>query len=387
MRYAAARVPVAVVSGAYRREIEPVLELAGLAECVTALVAADDVTRGKPDPEGYVRALAALGDGLAPSDVVAFEDTEAGVASARGAGLRCLAVRGHAPGRAARRGRRHRRRDRRRARPVARRMTWVIAHRGASVDERENTLPAFERAIAVGADFVELDVQVSADGALVVFHDVDLDRLTPLRGPLAGIDHSRSFASTPIPTLEDVLELTRGRIGVMAELKSPHLYRRHDVAGRTAALLGPTTSCSRSRARALLEAKRGRPDLRLLQHVGLGVSIRAASSYAWGVGFWDPRVTGRGLAKARKLGLATTVYTVNEPERMREARRARRGRDLHGLSGSSTGGNASSVRASSRGLDGGEARDDARPDRERSRAGGRQIGDEARAPRPPRGRA
>ena len=57
---------------------------------------------------------------------------------------------------------------------------------------------------------------------------------------------------------------------------------------------------------------------RLLQHVGLGVSIRAASSYAWGVGFWDPRVTGRGLTKARTLGLATTVYTVNEPERMRE---------------------------------------------------------------------
>ena len=63
-------------------------------------------------------------------------------------------------------------------------MTLVIAHRGASADERENTLPAFERAIEVGADFVELDVQVSADGVLVVFHDLDLDRLTPLRGPL-----------------------------------------------------------------------------------------------------------------------------------------------------------------------------------------------------------
>ena len=63
-------------------------------------------------------------------------------------------------------------------------MTWVIAHRGASADERENTLPAFERAIELGADFVELDVQVSSDGVLVVFHDLDLDRLTPLRGPL-----------------------------------------------------------------------------------------------------------------------------------------------------------------------------------------------------------
>jgi beta-phosphoglucomutase-like phosphatase (HAD superfamily) len=97
VRYAAARVPVGVVSGAYRREIEPVLRGAGLAGSVAALVAADDVTCGKPDPEGYLRALAALGDGLAPGEVVAFEDTEAGVASARGAGLRCLAVRGTLP--------------------------------------------------------------------------------------------------------------------------------------------------------------------------------------------------------------------------------------------------------------------------------------------------
>ena len=97
VRYAAGRVPVAVVSGAYRREIEPILEHAGLAEVVTALVAADDVTCGKPDPEGYVRALEALGGGLAPGEVVAFEDTEAGVASALGAGLRCLAVRGTLP--------------------------------------------------------------------------------------------------------------------------------------------------------------------------------------------------------------------------------------------------------------------------------------------------
>ncbi len=97
VRYASARVPVAVVSGAYRREIEPVLDLAGLAGCVTALVAADDVTHGKPDPEGYLRARAALGEGLAPRDVVAFEDTEAGVASARGAGMRCVAVRGTHP--------------------------------------------------------------------------------------------------------------------------------------------------------------------------------------------------------------------------------------------------------------------------------------------------
>ena len=97
VRHAASRVPVAIVSGAYRREIEPVVEKAGLTDAVRVLVAADDVTRGKPDPEGYVRALEALADDLAPADVVAFEDTEAGIASARAAGLRCVAVRGTLP--------------------------------------------------------------------------------------------------------------------------------------------------------------------------------------------------------------------------------------------------------------------------------------------------
>lgn len=99
VRYAAARVPVAVCSGAFRAEIAPVLEGAGLGSLFTALVTAEDVERGKPDPEGYVRAVALLGDGLEPGQVVAFEDTEAGVASAKDAGLRCLAVRGTLPDR------------------------------------------------------------------------------------------------------------------------------------------------------------------------------------------------------------------------------------------------------------------------------------------------
>ncbi len=195
-------------------------------------------------------------------------------------------------------------------------MTWVIAHRGASADERENTIRAFERAIELGADYVELDVQVSADGALVVFHDLDLDRLTPLRGPL----RRRPLAELrehDIPLFEDVIELTRGRIGVMAELRSAYLFRRHDLIGRTAALLGDDDVLLSFGRRTLQEARRRKPSLRLLQHVGYGVSIRSASRYAWAVGFHDPRVTGRGVARARKLGLETTVSTVNDASRMR----------------------------------------------------------------------
>ena len=94
VRYTAERVPVAVVSGAARAEIEPVLEAAGLAGHVRVVVAAEDVPLGKPAPDGYLRALELLGSELVPSEVLVLEDTEAGIAAAKTAGMRCIAVLG-----------------------------------------------------------------------------------------------------------------------------------------------------------------------------------------------------------------------------------------------------------------------------------------------------
>jgi beta-phosphoglucomutase len=92
VRFAAERVPLAVCSGAARDEIEPVVESAGIAGCFRAIVSSDDVVHGKPDPEGYLKALALLG--AEPAETVVFEDTEAGIASARAAGIgRVLAMR------------------------------------------------------------------------------------------------------------------------------------------------------------------------------------------------------------------------------------------------------------------------------------------------------
>src|SRR5277367_639170 len=92
VRYAAARVPIAIVSGAALAEIEPVVEAAGIASLFQTIVSADAVTDGKPHPESYLQALDVLG--VLSDEVVAFEDTESGVASAVGAGIRCIAVRG-----------------------------------------------------------------------------------------------------------------------------------------------------------------------------------------------------------------------------------------------------------------------------------------------------
>jgi HAD superfamily hydrolase (TIGR01509 family) len=94
VRYAAERLPLAIVSGAARPEIEPVLQAAGIADLFEAIVPAEDVERGKPEPDGYLRALTLLDGDLLAGDVLVFEDTEAGVAAAKGAGMRCFAVLG-----------------------------------------------------------------------------------------------------------------------------------------------------------------------------------------------------------------------------------------------------------------------------------------------------
>ncbi len=95
VRYAAERVPLAICSGAARAEIEPVVEAAGLAPLLRGIVSSDDVVEGKPHPEGYTKAMRELLNGVDPADVLVFEDTEAGIASAKAAGVgRVLAMTG-----------------------------------------------------------------------------------------------------------------------------------------------------------------------------------------------------------------------------------------------------------------------------------------------------
>jgi len=91
VRAAAGRAALAVVSGASRVEVETVLRAAGL-EVFDAVVTMEDVARGKPDPEGYLRALELLG--VDAADAVALEDTEAGVAAAKAAGVYTVGVLG-----------------------------------------------------------------------------------------------------------------------------------------------------------------------------------------------------------------------------------------------------------------------------------------------------
>jgi beta-phosphoglucomutase len=90
LRFAAARVPVAIVSAAARSEIDPVVDAAGIADAVTLVVSQDDVTNGKPDPECYLTAARLLG--VDATRMLVFEDTDVGVAAAKAAGARVVGL-------------------------------------------------------------------------------------------------------------------------------------------------------------------------------------------------------------------------------------------------------------------------------------------------------
>jgi beta-phosphoglucomutase len=93
---AASGVPLAICSGALRHEIELALRTVGVLDCFRAMVAAEDVARGKPDPEGYLTARrqldAVTGRRLAPDRCIVVEDAPAGIRAAKAAGMKVLAV-------------------------------------------------------------------------------------------------------------------------------------------------------------------------------------------------------------------------------------------------------------------------------------------------------
>lgn len=96
VREAAANFPLAIASGALRREIELVLDAAHLLNCFCAIVSAEDVSKGKPHPEPFLKALALINEvrseAIRPEECLVVEDSIHGVEAARAAGMRCLAV-------------------------------------------------------------------------------------------------------------------------------------------------------------------------------------------------------------------------------------------------------------------------------------------------------
>ncbi len=111
------------------------------------------------------------------------------------------------------------------------RLVVAIAHKGEHLHHPENTLPAFQEAIRLGADFIEVDVRTTADGKLVLSHDGTVNRCTNGKGEIAkmnfdeiraldaGIKFGPQFAGTKVPTFDEVLDLARGKSGIYVDVK------------------------------------------------------------------------------------------------------------------------------------------------------------------------
>lgn len=222
-----------------------------------------------------------------------------------------------------------------------------IAHRGASAGAPENTLAAVSRAVADGADLVEVDVQRSRDGALVLLHDPTLVRTTdarvrfPRRGPWrvgdftldelrrldAGGWWSPSHARERIPTLDELLDALRGTgVGVQLELKAPaeHPGVVQDLAGflhdRQADLAGVVVQSFDFPA--MKELKTRLPD------VPVGLLGRPARANLAALATWAQQVNPSHLAVDRDyvetlhgLGLECRVWTVDRGRALRRAAR------------------------------------------------------------------
>ncbi|MCZ7649378.1 MAG: glycerophosphodiester phosphodiesterase [Planctomycetota bacterium] len=205
----------------------------------------------------------------------------------------------------------------------------VIAHRGDKVHAPENTLPAFEAALALGADGIELDVRLTRDGVPAIVHDKDLKRVggvewvveetewSALRDVPVGERFGPGFPGARVPRLEEVLERFAARIPLELELK----------AGAAApAVVAALRTLGNSEARAkvivtsfepewLAEVHRLDPEQRVAW-----LSRRETTEHwgplertgAWG---WYPHLselTPERLAEARRRGLAVRAWGVKD---------------------------------------------------------------------------
>jgi glycerophosphoryl diester phosphodiesterase len=104
------------------------------------------------------------------------------------------------------------------------RLIVVISHRGEHLHHPENTMPAFEEAVRVGADYIEVDVRTTSDHKLILMHDSTVDRTTNGKGEIAKMtfDEIRALdagGGAKVPTFDEALDYARGKINIYVDVK------------------------------------------------------------------------------------------------------------------------------------------------------------------------
>ena len=206
----------------------------------------------------------------------------------------------------------------------------IMAHRGAAGAAPENTLASVERGIADGTDFVEIDVQETADGEVVVIHDSDLKKVGGVNLKIWGATYeelqridvgrwfSPEFADEHVPKLEQVLELCRDKAGVNIELK----YYGHDqrLEERVVEIVERTRMESQIvvmslKYDAVQKMRRLRPEwtIGLLTATAVGNLTRLDADF---LAVHTGLVTSSFVRAAHNRGKKVFAWTVNDPIQM-----------------------------------------------------------------------
>lgn len=214
-------------------------------------------------------------------------------------------------------------------------MTLVIAHRGASAYAPENTMPAFELAVQMRADMLELDVQRSADGVLVCFHDLTTERWNRRKQPVSGYDfadlQSLDIGGARIAPLAEVCGLARER-GVQLNIE----LKQHGIAADVARLVqaervAEQVLISSFSTLALSEMEQAAPQLPRAYLMGTRTlrpvvrfreswpfqALRRANCVAWHPVHLLPLLR-RTVPRVRRAGYKVNVWTVNEIDIMQQ---------------------------------------------------------------------
>ncbi len=205
-------------------------------------------------------------------------------------------------------------------------MTLIIAHRGASVAEPENTVAAFRRAVEMGADGIELDVRRTADDQLVVHHDAHL-----ADGRLIRATRSNDLPAG-IAAFDDALDACDG-VFVNVEIKNdpnePDFDTSEWVMHRLAAHLsgrglGARWLVSSFRWETVERCRVALPGVRtalLVFEIDDHVVKRLATHGHVAVHPWEAPLEADTVAAAHRAGLAVNTWTCNDPDRIRELMR------------------------------------------------------------------
>jgi len=200
------------------------------------------------------------------------------------------------------------------------RQTLRIGHRGAAGHAPENTLAAIQKGIALGVDFVEIDVRCTADGVLVVLHDATVNRTTDGKGRvdrlfLRDIAKLNAGNGEHIPTLEEVLKIAAGKAGLMLELKAEGVAQQTVESVREAGFKGPVIYASFVH-KELTHVRAADPEASImvlfggLSRVSVARAIQYGSSY---VGLRHDKATRTLVDSFHRADLLVFVYTANTP--------------------------------------------------------------------------